>query len=201
MSKIYINADGINNTSNVPLPDEKEVEKCAKILKYVKQKSEYTSVSSYELKHIIEKEIGYVSNGAFIEALSETNLDFIPAGRTNCAFVKFTNNDLRLAILDWTIDQEQHLKNSDKLLKIKKYFHLCSSEKTRDTISKISDTLKNSLNDNEINEEIIYKILKKENFIFFENKKTNFTNNKEFLDSMKVNFSIQKLKRYIAARI
>jgi len=62
-------------------------ETCAWLLQINKIKSINTKHSSYGLKHIVEKDIGYITNGVFIAAAIHCGFDFkVEEGNPNVSF-------------------------------------------------------------------------------------------------------------------
>ncbi len=99
----YINANGINNNSNQPQPENEEVDKCIKYLKNIIENDVYNkTTSSYTLKHLIDKEETYVSNGAFIEALRILKMSYERCSEESPnVWVKFDIKDLERAIKEY----------------------------------------------------------------------------------------------------
>lgn len=99
----YINASGINNESNQPEPENIEVDKCIKYLKYIRENEEYNkTTSSYSLKNIVDKEEIYVSNGAFIKALHILKLSYQRCSKNSQnVWVKFDEKDLERVIKEY----------------------------------------------------------------------------------------------------
>lgn len=99
----YINANGINNESNQPEPESLEVDKCIKYLKCIRENGEYNKkTNSYSLKHIIDKEDIYVSNGAFIKALYILKMSYQRCSKESPnVWVKFDQKDLERAIKEY----------------------------------------------------------------------------------------------------
>lgn len=189
--KLYINANGINTESEVPNPDYEEVKKCLKYLSNVNERDKYTKYSSYTLKNSIEAKDGYVSNGAFIEALSKLKMNYKRCSDDSLnVYVKFNREDLERAILEVSI------KNVIENTELNKFHYAVNMSRTVGyctNIKELNNFLKNSIK-LEFTKEELYVFLTKIELIRFNYKDFLID---EFLDSIKVNISLKKLKRMI----
>lgn len=196
---MYINSNGINNSSNTPLPNEEEVKKCAKILKYIKQNDKYYNhVTSYNLKHIIEQKVGYLSNGSFITALSQCKLDYKQVNNESYSvLVKFTPYDLQLAIIKSVLEGKEP-NGYSKISEIEEKLFLCVKKTCSTSIKEISLFLKKHFNLSNDNNEIIYYTLQKNPIFAFDYKNANSSGQtSDFAGDINVNLSLIKLKRIL----
>jgi hypothetical protein len=188
----YINANGINNETASPKPNDIEVDKCIKYLSNINERDKYMKVSSYALKTSIEKIEGYVSNGAFITALDRLNLNYKRCSYDSLnVFVKFNTEDLEKAIL------EERLKNLSQNKKLNKFHCILDKSRSVGYCTNIKDLYSFLIKETnlEFTKEELYITLTKIELIRFNYKE--FLIN-EFLDSIKVNISLKKLKRALS---
>lgn len=156
----YININGINNESNAPEPDSLEVDICIKYLKFIKENSKYNKITtSYDLKHIIDKEDIYVSNDSFIKALNILKLSYKRCSENSTnVWVKFNSSDLIKAILYFKINSINLKKcSSDNLLT-----DLIDRSRIigfRHTVKEIELIINEFTGNNKISTEYVYKLI------------------------------------------
>lgn len=191
----YINANGINTKSNGSLPELEEVQKCIKYLKNIKENEKYaTNLTSYSLKRIIENEEVYVSNGAFIEALRILNLQYKRTSDDSLnVYVKFTREDLELIVL---AERIKHLSLNQDLNQFSYCFDRSRTVGYRTNIKELQKFLEENLKV-KFTREDIYIFLKSNQLMRFYYK--DIISN-DFLESMRVNISLQRLKKFLKLR-
>lgn len=115
----FINANGFltpENPSN-DLPNSEQVEFCKNILAFVTQRPKFNyDNSSYGYKHTIEKNYDshYISNGAFLLACQQLGFDIEQDGLNG--YLKFTSDDLKLAIIKYYSEKSNLNQNNIKLM-------------------------------------------------------------------------------------
>lgn len=179
----YIKSNGI--TSKEPeqndLPNLTEIEFCKSILSLLSEnKGIHRGSTSYGYKHILERHFkgGYISNGAFIQAAKDLGFSVEREDNSSLnAYFKFSDKDLKKALLTYLVNQHSIELTEENIEKIKEQLFKCQTKTPNMSINDLSELYKRYTNISlEVND--IFKIATDMNLII----KPNFDSNYYFND-------------------
>jgi hypothetical protein len=150
--KYYIVANGItdNKPSKEELPNKKEIDFCKKVLKFISEnKGFHHGSTSYGYKHVLEKcfEKSYISNGSFIQAAQDLGMSIKRVDDDSLnAFFKFSDKDLRIALLTYLTAQHETKITSSEMNEIKEQLIQCKTKNCSLTLNDLGELYKNFCN-------------------------------------------------------